>query len=83
MSNHKVGEELKQVIKTQLSNGEPAIVQATYKRLQNELSDETEIIRMMAVCLLVEMSDMMKNNRPFDEQNYTRLLNLLPDEDAL
>lgn len=83
MSNHKIGEELKQVIKTQLSNGEPAIVQATYKRLQNELSDETEIIRMMAVCLLVEMSDMMKNNRPFDEQNYTRLLNLLPDEDAL
>ncbi|MDM8520622.1 hypothetical protein QUF64_11275 [Anaerolineales bacterium HSG6] len=83
MNGEVIGQELKKAVRIQIVTGKPKIAKRTYKRLQKNIADKDEIIRMMAHCLSVEMYDMMKNNRLFDRHNYKRLLELLPDEEAI
>lgn len=83
MDKKWIGEELKKTVRTQIKSRKPVIAKRTYKRLRKIVGDKEEIIRMMAACLMVEMYTMTQQNRTFDEQNYTRLLELLPDEEAI
>ena len=78
-----VGEQLKIVVENQLKSGEPASVVETYERLKKTGTCHEEAIRMMAHCLARITFDMLKNKESYDQERYSKMLAVLPDEDMI
>lgn len=81
----RVREMLFEVLENQMKENNPPETRKTYQRLLDQGFSREETLRMMAAVVIVEMNDMVKENRTFDEAGYIEALKALPqlpyDED--
>lgn len=79
-TNKKIREQIFEIIKNQLRDNDPPETKATFDRLQKEGYDDFQTLQMIGQCLAVELFDVMKNRKPYNNQRYTKNLLALPQE---
>lgn len=79
-TNEKIREQIFEIIKNQLRDNDPPETKATFDRLQKEGYDDFQTLQMIGQCLAVELFDVMKNRKPYNNQRYTKNLLALPQE---
>jgi len=78
--NERVRDEIFQVIQNQLDANDPPETKITLKRLISLGYSEFETKQLIGQCLAVELFDVFKNGKPFDESRYITNLKMLPKE---
>lgn len=78
--NEKIKEQIFEIIKSQLRDNEPRETKATFDRLQKQGFDDFEIRQMIGQCLVVELFDVMKFGKPYNNARYIKNLLALPKE---
>jgi hypothetical protein len=68
-----------EVVENQLRDGNPAVTAETFARLKAEGHSEKEVKLLIAAVLLLEMNDMVKENRPFNEVQFAADMRQLPE----
>ncbi|MBC8375004.1 MAG: hypothetical protein H8E26_03095 [FCB group bacterium] len=79
-TNPALGEEFKEVVRSQIRQNDPPETKNTFERLLNEGFSEDEVIRQLAVVVAAEVFDVMKGEKPFDHERFVKRLNDLPNE---
>ena len=79
-TNPALGEEFKEVVRSQIRQNDPPETKNTFERLLNEGFSEDEVIRQLAVVVAAEVFDVMKSEKPFDHERFVKRLNDLPKE---
>lgn len=79
-SNEKIREQIFEIIKNQLRDNNPPETKATYNRLKKQGFDDLQTRQMIAQCIAVELFEVMKFQKPFDNKRYVKNLNGLPKE---
>ena len=75
----KVRKALFEVIENQIKMDNPPETKETFHRLRAAGFSRKESMRLLACVLLVEMNDMIKDNRLYDEVSYVNRLKALPE----
>ena len=78
--NPQLGEEMKNVVRNQIRQNDPPETKQTYDRLIQEGFPEDEVIRKLAVVVAAEIYDVMKSQKPFNQERYIKRLDKLPNE---
>jgi hypothetical protein len=73
-----VQEALFEAIENQMKEGEPRETKATFDRLLADGYSRRETMKFLASVLLVELNDMVRDNRLYDEASYVKKLKTLP-----
>ena len=71
-------DQIFEIIKNQIKNNEPPETKITYSKLIELGFSEMETMKMIGQCVAVEIFEILKNKKPFDERRYIRNLDLLP-----
>jgi hypothetical protein len=79
-TNDKLREQIFEIIKNQLRDNDPPETKITYDRLIKNGFDEFQTRQMIGQCLAVELFDVIKNGKPYDNERYIKNLKKLPKE---
>jgi len=71
--------ELFKVIEVQMKENNPPATKETFHRLRAAGYSRKETMRMLACVLIVELNDMVRDNRFYDEAFYLEKLMALPE----
>lgn len=72
------GEAIRDTIRTQIESGTPAEAKKTFQRLLNSGMSPDQALEFMAAVLAAEMFEMLRHQKPYDEQRYEGALRALP-----
>jgi hypothetical protein len=78
--NENLREQIFAIIKNQIKDNEPPETKATLDRLKNQGFDNFQSRQMIGQCLAVELFDVMKNGKPYNNERYKKNLLALPKE---
>jgi hypothetical protein len=78
--NEKLREQIFEIIENQLRDNDPPETKATYDRLQKEGFDDFQTRQMIGQCLAVELFDVFKFGKPYNNERYIKNLKSLPKE---
>ena len=78
--NYKLRDQIFEIINNQMKNNDPPETTLTYNRLINAGFNKFQTMQMIGQCLAVELFEVMKNRKLFDESRYIKNLRLLPKE---
>lgn len=73
-------EEIFKIIKNQLDENDPPIVKITYKRLRALNFDHEKTLQLIGQCLILEIYQVVKHKKTFNESRYTTNLKNLPEK---
>jgi hypothetical protein len=80
----KVNEHLRnavfEVIDNQINTNDPPETALTLERLMNEGYSDFEAKQLMGQAVVIEVIDVLKNKKPYNEQRYIKNLKNLPNE---
>lgn len=76
--NEKLRDQIFEIIKNQIKLNEPPETAQTLKRLKNAGYTDLDARMLIGQCLAVELFDVMKHLKPFDQNRYTSNLAKLP-----
>lgn len=76
--NEVLGEQILEIVQNQLKAYDPPETQLTFDKLKEEGYNEIQIKQMIGSCVLVEIYDVLKSGKEFDEERYIRNLKELP-----
>lgn len=79
-TNELLREQIFEIIKNQLKDNDPPETKATYDRLQKQGFDDFQTRQMIGQCLAVELFDVMKYGKPYNNERYIKNLLALPKE---
>lgn len=79
-TNDKIREQIFEIIKNQIKDNNPPETKITYDRLINKGFDDFQIKQMIGQCLAVELFDVMKFRKPYNNERYIKNLKALPKE---
>ena len=79
-TNDKLREQIFEIIKNQLRDNDPPETRATYDRLIKNGFDDFQTKQMIGQCLAVELFDVMKFGKPYNNERYIKNLIVLPKE---
>lgn len=79
-TNEILKKQIFEIIKNQLGDNDPPETKTTFDRLQKLGFDDFQTRQMIGQCLAVELFDVMKNIKPYNNQRYTKNLLALPEE---
>ncbi|WP_117880213.1 hypothetical protein [Aureibaculum luteum] len=79
-TNDKLREQIFEIIKNQLTNSDPPETKITFDRLRKQGFDDFQTRQMIGQCLAVELFDVMKFGKPYDNERYINNLIALPKE---
>lgn len=68
-----------EAVENQLRDNNPPITQETFTRLMMEGFSAEEAKKLISFALANEISEIMNNKEPFDEERYSQNLRNLPD----
>ena len=77
--NPRAKEAILEGVREQLNSPESPCVKANYDRLLSEGIEKEEVMKMLGSVLAVEMWEISKHGRDFDEKTYIERLERLPD----
>lgn len=78
--NEQLRVQIFEIIKNQLKANDPPETKKTYDRLKAEGFDEFQTKQMIGQCLAVELFEVMKHGKPYDNERYVKNLLALPKE---
>jgi len=78
--NAKIREQIFEIIKNQLRDNEPPELKTTFDRLLKQGFDDFQTRQMIGQCLAVELFDVMKFGKPYNNTRYIKNLLALPTE---
>ena len=79
-ANKILQEQIFEVIDNQIRAGTPPETKQTYERLIKMGYNRIDAKKYIGQCVAVELFDIMKHHRPFDEKRYVQNLLNLPKE---
>lgn len=79
-SNENLREQIFEIINNQLRDNTPPETKKTYDRLKNQGFDDFQTKQMIGQCLAVELFDVMKFAKPYNNERYVKNLLTLPKE---
>lgn len=79
-TNDKIREQIFEIIKNQLRDNNPPETNTTYDRLRKQGFDDFQTRQMIGQCLVVELFDVMKFGKPYNNERYIQNLIALPKE---
>lgn len=79
-ANHRVREQIFEIINNQIEANDPPETKLTFNRLRKEGFDDFQAKQMIGQCLSVELFDVMKFGKPYDNERYIKNLKALPKE---
>ncbi len=79
-TNEKLREQIFEIIKNQLRDNDPPETKAAYDRLRNHGYDDFETRQMIGQCIAVELFDVLKFSKPYNNERYFKNLIALPKE---
>lgn len=79
-ANHRVREQIFEIINNQIEANDPPETKLTCNRLRKEGFDDFQAKQMIGQCLSVELFDVMKFGKPYDNERYIKNLKALPKE---
>ena len=75
--NYRLKKLILEVVDNQLRDNDPPITKETFNRLVQEGCSKTKAKEMIGSALAIEIYDMLKENKPHDEERYARNLEAL------
>jgi len=79
----KPGDILKQqfleIVDNQLEDNDPPETKQAFDRLRKEGYSDADTRALIAQCVAAEMFNVMKNNKPYDNERYVKNLSRLPE----
>ena len=79
-TNEILREQIFEIIKNQLRDNDPPETKTTYDRLIKKGFDDFQARQMIGQCLAVELFDVMKFGKPYNNERYIKNLKALPKE---
>ncbi|WP_194767644.1 hypothetical protein [Tamlana sp. I1] len=79
-TNEKLREQIFDIIKNQLKDNTPPETKETFDRLKKEGFDDFQSRQLIGQCLAVELFEVMKNGKPYNNKRYVKNLLALPKE---
>lgn len=79
-TNDKIREQIFEIIKNQIRDNNPPETKATFDRLRKQGFDDFQTRQMIGQCLIVELFDVMKFGKPYNNDRYVKNLKALPKE---
>ncbi|MFP4619923.1 MAG: DUF1841 family protein [Bacteroidales bacterium] len=79
-TNENLREQIFVVIKNQMEENNPPETNKTYNRLIKEGYSDFEAKQLIGQCVAVELYNLLKHSKPFDEKRYVRNLKQLPEK---
>jgi hypothetical protein len=79
-TNEILREQIFEIIKNQLRDNDPPETKITYDRLIKNGFDDFQTRQLIGQCLAVELFDVMKNGKPYNNERYIKNLLALPKE---
>ena len=79
-TNEKIREQIFEIIKNQIRDNDPPETKATFERLRKHGFDDFQTKQMIGQCLAVELFDVMKFGKPYNNERYIKNLLALPKE---
>lgn len=73
------GEAIVEAIENQIRDNDPPETALTLARLVKGGESRENAMRLIGCAMAVELFEILKNNRPFDEQRYVQNLRRLPE----
>jgi len=78
--NEKIREQVFEIIKNQLADNNPPETKATYDRLKKQGFDDFQTKQMIGQCIAVELFEILKFGKRFNNERYVKNLLGLPKE---
>ena len=78
--NKILRQQIFEVIENQIKDNRPPETKQTYLRLIHQGYTDFEARQLIGQCVVVEMFDVLKFGKPFDEKRYIHNLTNLPKE---
>ena len=79
-TNEIIREQIFEIIKNQLRDNDPPETKATYDRLIKNGFDDFQTRQMIGQCLALELFDVMKFGKPYNNERYIKNMKALPKE---
>jgi len=79
-TNEELREQIFQIIENQLKDNDPPETKSTYDRLINEGFDDFRTRQMIGQCIAVELFEIFKFGKPYNNERYIKNLRKLPKE---
>ena len=77
--NEVLGEQILEIVQNQLKANDPPETRLTFDRLKENGYSENQIEQMIGSCVIVEIYDVLKSGKEFDEKRYIGNLKKLPN----
>ena len=78
--NEILREKISEIIRNQIKDNDPPETKINYNRLKALGYNDLETKQLIGQCLAVELFQVMKFKKPFDEKRYINNLKNLPKE---
>ena len=79
-TNEELREQIFHIIENQLKDNDPPETKSTYDRLINEGFDDFRTRQMIGQCIAVELFEIFKFGKPYNNERYIKNLRKLPKE---
>ena len=79
-TNEILRKQIFEIIKNQMKDNNPPETNKTFKRLIKEGYSKFETKQQIGQCVAVELFNILKYKKPFDDKRYIKNLNNLPKE---
>ena len=79
-TNEKLREEIFEIINNQLSLNDPPETKTTFDKLLKQGYDDFQITQMIGKCISVELFDVIKHGKSYNNERYIMNLIALPKE---
>lgn len=79
-SNEIIREQIFETIKNQINANDPPETKQTFERLKGLGFSDLDSKKLIGQCVAVELFDVLKHQKPFDESRYVANLKKLPKE---
>jgi len=73
-------EQIFEIIKNQLKDNDPPETKETFVRLKKQGFDDFQTKKTIGQCLAIELFDVMKHGKPYNNERYVKNLLALPKE---
>jgi hypothetical protein len=79
-TNEILRDQIFEIIKNQLKDNNPPETKITYDRLRKQGFDDFQTRQMIGQCISVELFEIMKIGKPFNNARYIKNLKILPED---
>lgn len=78
--NDALRDQIFEIIKNQIKENNPPETKTTYDRLMNTGYDDFQTRQLIGQCLAIELFDIIKFKKSYNNERYLKNLKRLPDE---